>query len=209
MRSSHPHSNHYVTGGGGAGRQSMVCKFCPVPRQFAVFLQFARIDQPFGRQPGRRSFQHAARFNGVPDVAYGELPHRKTDARFYVSIRPSCPSRSSASRIGVRETRKRAVMGTSNIRSPGLNSPRKTISRKLTKARPRCDSALSGFCRCRFTIATIVAYRRPGLTSCTPEPVPALARSACAVRGGCRMLLSTPNISPLKCVVAAKLSGIA
>ena len=45
-------------------------------------VQRARIGQPLGRQPGRRAFQHAARFNGVPDVAKSELPHRKTDARF-------------------------------------------------------------------------------------------------------------------------------
>jgi hypothetical protein len=56
------------------------------PLDVVVYLpdpvQLARIGQPFGGQPCRSSFQHAARFNRIPDVANGEFPHCKTDAGF-------------------------------------------------------------------------------------------------------------------------------
>src|SRR5262245_420015 len=51
-----------------------------------------------------------------------------------------CARRSSASRIGVRETPSFATSGSSDIRSPGANSPRKSDSRRLKSARAVCDA---------------------------------------------------------------------
>ena len=68
----------------------------------------------------------------------------------YGSSNPSCAKRSSANRIGVRDTPRRTVNGCSEIRFPGPNSPVKTNSRKRMTVRSMCESASVA----RFEVAT-------------------------------------------------------
>ena len=57
----------------------------------------------------------------------------------YGSSSPSCASRSSARRIGVRDAPSRPVSGASDTRSPGLNSPLRIISRSRSTVRAICE----------------------------------------------------------------------
>src|SRR5882762_7786151 len=72
------------------------------------------------------------------------------------SKRPSSSSRTSAMRIGVRETPRRSTTESSEMRSPGLSSPDRIRSRRLSSALTVCDDA-------RSNVSTWVTHAPPGV----------------------------------------------
>ena len=87
----------------------------------------------------------------------------------FTSSKPMWASRSSATRMGVRDIPNRATSGSSETRSPGASSPQSSSSRTLKKARAVCEATSDD--RGRVPAASMVETSGPFCIELPRSPV--------------------------------------